>query len=199
MKTKSFVSLLGAIFLQSIFVSPAGAHCDALDGPVVREARLALEKGEVTSVLKWVKPADEEKIRQEFARTLKVRGLSDDARELADQHFFETLVRVHRAGEGVAFSGLKPAGSISPGIAAAEKAIQQGSAEELAHELGKAVEVGIVKRFTEMMERKEHARDNVEAGRTFVATYADYIHYVETVTGLTESTNHHLHARQENH
>jgi hypothetical protein len=177
----------------------ARAHCDALDGPVVHQARLALDKGEVSSVLKWVKPADEEQIRLAFARTVKVRDLGPEARELADQHFFETLVRIHRAGEGVAFSGLKPAGWIDPGIAAAEKTIQQGSAGTLARELGKAVETGIVKRFAEVMERKQHAQDSVEAGRAFVATYADYIHHVEAVTALTAVTRQHLHAQENTH
>ena len=46
---------------------------------------------------------------------LKVRTLSDDARKLADMHFFETLVRVHCAGEGEPFTGLKPAGTMTPG------------------------------------------------------------------------------------
>jgi hypothetical protein len=199
MKTQSFVVLLGATVLQFLIMDSARAHCDALDGPVVHQARLALDKGEVSSVLKWVKPADEEQIRLAFARTVKVRDLGPEARELADQHFFETLVRIHRAGEGVAFSGLKPAGWIDPGIAAAEKTIQQGSAGTLARELGKAVETGIVKRFAEVMERKQHAQDSVEAGRAFVATYADYIHHVEAVTALTAVTRQHLHAQENTH
>ena len=32
----------------------AFAHCDTLDGPVVKTARAALEKGDVTPILKWV-------------------------------------------------------------------------------------------------------------------------------------------------
>ncbi len=33
----------------------AFAHCDTLDGPVVKDARLALDKGDVTGLLKWVR------------------------------------------------------------------------------------------------------------------------------------------------
>ena len=36
------------------------AHCDTLDGPVIQDAQLALEKKDVTVVLKWVKERDEE-------------------------------------------------------------------------------------------------------------------------------------------
>ena len=33
----------------------ARAHCDTLDGPVVTTAKAALEKGDVTPLLKWVR------------------------------------------------------------------------------------------------------------------------------------------------
>lgn len=75
----------------------AAAHCDALDGPVVEAARLAIMKGDVTRVLRWVDKAGEKEIREAFALTMKVRSQGDDARKLADMRFFETLVRVHRA------------------------------------------------------------------------------------------------------
>lgn len=34
----------------------AAAHCDGMDGPVVRDARIALEERDLTVVLKWVSP-----------------------------------------------------------------------------------------------------------------------------------------------
>ena len=94
------------VVLLVIGPGPARAHCDTLDGPVVLDAKAALQKGDVTPVLKWVRADDEKEIREAFAKTLKVRGLGDDARDLADHHFFETLVRIHRPGEGVAYTGL---------------------------------------------------------------------------------------------
>ena len=78
----------------------ASAHCDALDGPVIREARAALEKGDVTGLLKRVRKEDEKEIRTVFAASVAVRAKGKEARELADRFLFETLVRVHRAGEG---------------------------------------------------------------------------------------------------
>jgi hypothetical protein len=43
-------------------------------------------------------------------RKLCVRTLDLEAKALADRYFFETLVRLYRAGEGAAYKGLKPAG-----------------------------------------------------------------------------------------
>ena len=82
-----------------------------MDGPVVLTAKTALDHKDVTPVLKWIKKNDEAEIKAAFAKTLAVRTKGPEARELADQFFFETFVRIHRAGEGAPFTGLKPAGT----------------------------------------------------------------------------------------
>lgn len=157
----------------------AGAHCDTMDGPVVTTAKAALEKGDVTPVLKWVQKDQETEIRAAFQKTLAVRGKGPEARELADMYFFETLVRVHRAGEGAPYTGLKPAGEVEPGIAAADKALESGSAEALVQEVAERVAAGVRERFAHAAERKKHADESVEAGREFVEAYVEYVHYVE--------------------
>jgi uncharacterized protein DUF6448 len=171
----------------------AAAHCDSLDGPVVRDARAALEKRDPALVLKWVTGEREQEIRDAFARTLAVRALGKPAGELADQWFFETLVRVHRAGEGEAFTGLKAAGSTDPGIAAADAALESGSAARLAKELGAALEAGIIRRFDLAHERSKHAAESVAAGREYVSAYVDYIHFVETAHRLEQQGAPHTH------
>jgi hypothetical protein len=94
-------------------------HCDGLDGPVVQLAIKALDSGNVNYVLPWVQENDEPEIRRAFEHAVSVRKLSPDAKALADRHFFETLVRIHRAGEGAPFTGLKPAGrDLGPAIPA---------------------------------------------------------------------------------
>jgi len=113
----------------------AGAHCDSVDGPVVTAARLALAKGEVTPVLKWVTKDDEGEIRAVFQKTLRVRAKGPEAKELADRYFFETLVRMHRASEGEPYTGLKPAGAVEPIIQAADQALEKGAAEPLVQHL----------------------------------------------------------------
>ena len=150
-----------------------------MDGPVVKTAQAALGKGDVTPVLKWVKAEHETEIREAFKKTLAVRGLSPEAKDLADRYFFETLVRLHRAGEGAPYTGLKPAGQVEPVIAASDKALETGSVEGLTQEIVKLVSDGIHRRFVETMENKKHADENVAAGREFVSAYVEFTHYVE--------------------
>jgi hypothetical protein len=93
-------------------------------------------------------------------------------------------VRVHRAGEGAPYTGLKPAGTIAPAVAAADKALDAGSAEELSAKIGNAVRDGIRKRFAEVAEKKKHANDSVKAGREFVEAYVEYVHFVEGIHNM---------------
>jgi len=99
-----------AIALLGLTPARALAHCDGLDGPVVKAAQRALETRNPALVLIWVQEEDEREIQTAFEQTLAVRELSPQAKALADRFFFETLVRVHRAGEGAPFTGLKLAG-----------------------------------------------------------------------------------------
>jgi hypothetical protein len=185
--------LFFAVAIVSLIPGRVWAHCDSLEGPVVRDARLALEKGDPTAVLKWVTKEQESTIRGAFEQTMAVRGKGNDAKALADRFFFETLVRIHRAGEGEAFTGLKPAGEVDPGIAAADRALQSGSANELAQHMSIEVAEGIQKRFALAAERKKHVADSVEAGREYVKAYVDYIHFVESVNRLSSHGASHLH------
>jgi hypothetical protein len=152
------------------------AHCDTLDGPFVITAKMALDKGDVTPVLKWVQKKDEGEIKKAFENTLTVRKLSPQAKELADMYFFETLVRIHRAAEGAGYTGLKPAGSVEPPIAAADKALESGSVNDLVKEISGIVSAGIRERFNHTVEAKKHAEESVEAGREYVKAYVEFVH-----------------------
>jgi hypothetical protein len=158
------------------------AHCDTLDGPVVTLARQALEKGDVKIVLPWVAAEKEGEIRKAFDMAAAVRGKGEKEKEkeLADTYFFETLVRVHRAGEGAPYTGLKPAGlDPGPAIPAADKALETGNPSELLKLVNEKVHEGIHKYFVEAREKKKHAGDSVEAGRAYVQSYVPYLHFVE--------------------
>lgn len=173
-------SVLCAAWLWA--ATPAFAHCDTVDGPVVTDAKAALEKKDFTPVLKWIKPEHEAELKTAFARTLAVRAQGSEARELADQFFFETLVRVHRAGEGAPYTGLKPAGTkVEPAIAVADQALESGKADALIKTMTDEATAGIRQRFVEAIEKKKHAEQSVEAGRKYVAAYVEFVHYVEAL------------------
>lgn len=158
----------------------AVAHCDGLDGPVVKAAQRALETRDPVFVLVWVQAKDEAEIRTAFEQTLAVRGLNAQARDLADRFFFETLVRVHRAGEGAPFTGLKPAGrDLGPAIPAADEAVRIGSAEPLRRLLSGALEERLRHQFGEVMATKGYDATDIAAGRAHIKAYVEFLHFVE--------------------
>jgi hypothetical protein len=167
------------------------AHCDGLDGPVVKAAQKALETRNPALVLIWVQPKDEPEIRAAFEQTLSVRALSPQAKALADRYFFETLVRVHRAGEGAPYTGLKPAGrDLGPAIPAADTAIDQGSVEPVVTLLAGAMQEGLREHFKETVAAKAFKSSDVAAGREYVKAYVEFIHYVERLYEAATSTAH---------
>lgn len=155
-------------------------HCDALDGPVVTSARRALDSGNVNLVLPWVREQDEAQVREAFEHARAARMLGAAARDLADMHFFETLVRVHRASEGEPYTGLKSARrDLGPAILAAGKALEDGSIDRVVALIGEAVRKGVHQHFHRAMGHKAFAPDDVRAGREYVEAYVPYVHYVE--------------------
>jgi hypothetical protein len=184
MRTQLFLSrviVIAVVFGAIGFVLPQGvfAHCDTLDGPVVMTAKKALEQADVTPVLKWVKKEYEQEIRTAFQKTLAVRAKGPEAKELADMYFFETLVRLHRAGEGAPYTGLKAAGTVDPAVVAADKALENGSVDGLVKNITNTVSRGIRERFARTIEKKQHADESIDAGREFVEAYVEFVHYVE--------------------
>jgi hypothetical protein len=183
MKKNIFTSLtaLAILFAFVLFESgKAFAHCDGMDGPVVTAAKKALETRNVNLVLIWVQKKDEAEIKNAFQKTLGVRKLNPEAKELADMYFFETLVRIHRAGEGAPYTGLKPAGrDLGPAIPAADKAIVDGKIEPVIKLLTNKMQDGISEYFKHVMAKKNFKKDDVEAGRKYIEAYVILIHYVE--------------------
>ena len=194
---ESGMKVLGIVasLVWGLVLTPARgiAHCDGLDGPVVTAARQALEKNDVTRVLIWVQRKDEPEIRKAFEQTVAVRKLSTTARELADTYFFETLVRVHRAGEGAPYSGLKPAGrDLGPAIPGADRALETGDVEPLVKLLTDAVEKGVRQHFVEARTARNYPAGNVAAGREYIEKYVPFIHYVERLyqSATTSASGH---------
>lgn len=158
-------------------------HCDTMDGPVVIAARKALETGDVDIALAYVPQSGEAEVRAAFEKVQEARKAAPAAREVADLYFFETVVRVHRAGEGAAYTGLKPAGlDEGPVIPVAEKAIETGSPEALIDALTAELRTQVSHRFEQMMKLQEHDPHDIPKARE----------YVEAMLGL-QVYSHKLH------
>ncbi len=178
--------------------STARAHCDTLDGPVVTAARGALETGKLAPVLAWVRPSDEGEIRDAFASARAVRKSGKEARDLADRWFFETVVRVHRAAEGAPFTGLKPAGTPDPAVAAADRAIASHDAGHLEELLVDAVRDGL-RAHLARLEKERPPADDVQAGRRWVAAYVPFVHWAEGVYAAAAPGGEHSHPAASSH
>lgn len=167
------------------------AHCDTADGPVAKAARSSLARGNVNESLWWVQEKDEGEIREAFDRSLNARKGTEAARRVADQYFLETLVRIHRQGEGIGYTGVKPAGTpIDPAIAMADRALETGKGDEMANEVAWHVKQAIKARYAETLRLKAHAPHSVAAGREYVAAYVEYFHMVEAIDAAVSKKAH---------
>ena len=163
-------------------------HCDSMDGPVVTAARQAIEARDVDLILPYVKKAGEAEVVAAFDRTISVRNGNPTVNEVADLYFFDTVVRVHRAGEGAPYTGLKPAGlPVGPVIPVAERSIESGDPTELIRLLTDKVGLEVGHRFSQVMDRRLHAAESVDARRR----------YVESMLGL-ELWSHRVYDCMEN-
>jgi len=171
--------LLGVTILAGLFLTAArdaGAHCDTLDGPVIQDARKAIDAKDITPILKWVKPKDEKAVRAAFNKVLAGKTKNPEADQNA---FFAALVKIHRAGEGAPFSGLKPAGDVEPAVAEADKALASGSADALVKLITDDISAGIRRHYEHVAAAYKHKDESVAQGREFVEAYVAYTHYVE--------------------
>jgi len=177
---RSLTALAPAAAVLLLLCNMAFAHCDTMDGPVVKAAKQALRTRNINYTLIWVQQKDELELRQAFRQTLLVRQLSPAARALADRYFFETLVRIHRAGEGQPYTGLRPAGTdLGPVIPVADKALDSGEVEPLLKLFPDTARTEIASRFQQTKAKKEFNRNDVEGGRIYVAAYTSFLEYVE--------------------
>ena len=151
-------------------------HCDSRNGPVVKAARKALEMENVHYILPWVPKDAAREIREAYGRALRIRRKGRDVLDLADDWFFETAVRLHRAGEGASYLGLRPEGlDEGPVVPLAEAAVETGNPQELLGLLAKELEKELRARFKEANARKRYDVDDVEAGRRFVQAYLNAV------------------------
>lgn len=186
--------MAAAIFLAAIFPYKSYAHCDSYDGPVIQDAYKALAENNVNLILKWVEPQFEREITDLFDKTLQYQNEDPQVFRLLEKHFLETLVRVHREGEGEPFTGLKPAGTTAKIISKTDAAISNGSLDGFLVEFDRHINSFIQKKYDRVLKLDKIKDRSVEDGRAYVEAYVDYTHSVEALHGILEHTGgHHAH------
>lgn len=193
-RTLSFALVI--VFWMLGSAAPARAHCDGVDGPVATAAQRAIETGNVNLALPYAPASAEEEITARFQEARRVRNRGRDARVLADRAFVETVVRLHRIGEGASYAGLRPAGmDYGPMIPAAEHALQSGDVAGVRAILLEEVDHGLAERLARVralravaVEPQDHA--GVAAARERIGAELDFITYAEglrqAVSGAAE-------------
>ncbi len=193
---KKLLTLGIAICGLALWPLTADAHCDSVDGPVATTAVKALETKNVNLILPYAPAEAEAEIASAFEQALVVRAKGPEAKALADRYFMETAVRLHRAGEKAAYTGLKPAGrDFGPAIPAAEKALDSGKEEPLLKLLGHHVEHGVTEHFEHARHKMEASKEpaahaGVAAARERVSAELEFVGYVEGVFQATKGGGH---------
>lgn len=187
-KVKFLAAAAVVVGLMMAAPQAALAHCDSVDGPVAKAAMAALDSGNVNLALPYAPATAEREIKEAFVQSLKVRSLGPDAKVLADRAFIETTVRLHRAGEGAPYTGLKAAGTdFGPAIPAAERAIESGNLSQLRALLAEEIEHGLHARFEHVQTARKAAqksKTDVVAARGLASAELGFVTYVE---GLHQS------------
>lgn len=124
--------------------------------------------------------ANESEISDAVNLAMKVKGLSPEAKELSEKYFFDTLVRIHRAGEGVPFTGVKPSGTPIDGkVLAADKSIETGNLAPLEGMISKDDMPELMERFEKVMSLKNFDVNNVGAGREYIEACVQFFKFAE--------------------
>ena len=138
-----------------------------------------------------VKPEYETEVKMAFSLAVQVRDKSPEAKKLADKYFLETLIRIHRAGEGAPYTGIKetPPEKI---VILTDQALASGSADELIEKIQTHLAEAIKEKFNKALQASKNKGKSVESGREFVEAYVQYTHYVEGIhTAIMSAGSHH--------
>lgn len=182
-KIRSVAAMATVLTLVAVLADHAFGHCDTLSGPVAVAARQALETGNFQTIQIWAGAEQEKELRERFDQSLQVRKLGGQARDMADLYFIETAVRLHRAAEGMAYTGLKPAEE-HPDIHAAEHALETGDVKPVLDLLVSHLRTQLTTWFEKAHQARQNKDRSVQGGREYVDAYVKYVVFVH---GLHEA------------
>lgn len=175
------IGFFGLLIAMLLLPQNSFAHCDSYDGPVIQDAFKALESDNVELVYKWISEDQEAEITSLFNKTLKYKNRDKEVYQLLEKHFLETLVRLHREGEGAPYTGLKPAGSTKQIIGLTDIAILEKDLPTLLNKLNKHIGKVIKEKYEKVAALYDVRDESPEKGRAYVAAYVDYTHTIEAI------------------
>lgn len=188
LKSMLFLSLFSIMMFAAL---PVSAHCDSYDGPVIKEALRALETNNVELVYKWISPEQENEIGALFNKTFSLKNGDKEIYNIVERHFLETLVRLHRETEGAPFTGIKPAGSMTPVVQMADNAIAANDVSTVTKAVTNHLAEVIQERYAKVMELSKTKDNSVKQGREYVEAYVVYTHTLEAVEHLLHGEHSH--------
>lgn len=194
---KKFTFIIGMFMFLFSLPQLSFAHCDSYDGPVIKDALKALKQNKVELVLKWVEPKYEKEITAKFNQTLKLSGNNKEVNKVLETHFLETLVRLHREGEGATYTGLKPAGSMTPMVEMADHSLDTKSVDGVVKAVTSHLEEILRERYAKAAELSKTKDASVKAGREYVEAYVQYTHTLEALEHILHGPI--SHAGQDSH
>lgn len=153
-----------------------------MSGPIVKAAEIALEMENVNHVLPYVDEDDENEIKDAFEKASFVRELNEDAAELADFWFFETVVRLHLKSKNKPFTGIKSSyNDLSSLMHKAKVAMDDEDLTDLVESLSASLENEVRKRFMEVLNNKDYDLNEVDEAREYVNSVIDFVSYVNYI------------------
>jgi hypothetical protein len=176
-----------------IQASPASAHCDSREGPVVTAAKNALDARDVKLILPYVKADQEQELTMAFEQTLAIRNRGPEVQAVADEYFYETAVRLHRIGEGASYTGIKDEAAENPSLDAAEASLEKGTPDAVIQQLDKELQNKVSERFRGVLDARaaEKADPSVETSRERVEAELMFEKYVLGISGaINEDVSH---------
>lgn len=187
-----FVKHAAALVVAVLLLLPATvlAHCGSYDRPVIREAQKALKTNNVSLLYKWIAPADEAQIQMLFDKTYSLRNGDPEIYDLVETYFLETLVRLHRATEGAAYTGLKPSGSVNPIVVMSDGALETGNIDGLPDKLTGHIAEVVREKFDKVEMLSKQKELSPAKGREYAHAYVDYVHTIEGIHSWIDDTAH---------
>lgn len=195
-RRNSFKSVLPLLFVSVLLFfasTPAFAHCDSYDGPVIKDAVKALETNNVNLVFKWITGEQEAEISSLFNKTYGLKSGDPEIYSIVEKHFFETLVRLHRETEGASYTGLKPAGTTKQIIVLSDRAIGNNDIDKLLVQLNNHIGSVIREKHHKVETLNKVKNNSAEEGRAYVEAYVDYTHSIEALHDILENGSGHNH------